>query len=263
MTFAMRVAGVGLVGPGLVDWASARDILAGRAAYAFQPTVLPSPDVLPATERRRAGRSVRVALGAGLAAVRDAGCEARDLVSIFGSSGGDGDTLDAICDTLASNDRELSPTRFHNSVHNAPAGYWGIATGAMQASDTIAAFDATFAAGLVEATARLATDPSQALLLVCYDAPYPEPLRTVRPILDAFGVGLVLTAGTAGAGPRITVEISSLAAIPMDVAGLEAVRCSIPAARSLPLLACLARGAADEASVEYLEGTSLRVRILP
>ena len=263
MTFAMRVAGVGVIGPGLADWATTREILAGRTPYAFQPTVLPSPDVLPATERRRAGRSVRLALGAGLAAVRDAGCEARYLVSIFGSSGGDGDTLDAICDTLASDDRELSPTRFHNSVHNAPAGYWGIATGAMHASDTIAAFDATFAASLVEATARLATDPSQALLLVCYDAPYPEPLHAVRPILDAFGVGLVLTAGTAATGPRITVEISARPAEPMDDAALEAVRRAIPAARSLPLLACIARSEAGEASVEYLEGTSLRVRVLP
>ena len=260
MTLAVHIAGVGLVGPGLDGWTSAREILAGRAAYERRPTTVPSPEVLPATERRRAGKAVRVALGAGLAAAADAGLEARDLVSIFASSGGDGDTLHAICESLASDDRELSPTRFHNSVHNAPAGYWGIATGAMQPSDTIAAFDATFGAGLLEAAARLAADPSRPVLLIAYDAPYPQPLLDVRPILDSFGVGLVLTSDR---GPRIEVAVSAGSAAPMDEAALEAVHRGIPAARSLPLLRLLARGVAGDVQVEYLDGRRLDVRFTP
>jgi len=31
-----------------------------------------------------------------------------------------------------------------------------------------------------------------AVLLVAYDTDYPEPLRSVRPLPDTFGVGLVL-----------------------------------------------------------------------
>src|SRR4051812_6400043 len=149
MSLAVRIAGVGLVGPGIDGWSRGREILAGRLPYSPTATVIPSPDILPPTERRRAGKSVRIALAAGLQAAADAHLEARDLVSIFASSGGDGETLHAICESLASDDRELSPTRFHNSVHNAPAGYWGIATGSMHPSDTVAAFDASFAAGLL------------------------------------------------------------------------------------------------------------------
>ena len=39
-----------------------------------------------------------------------------------------GQVIHEICEALATDEREVSPTRFHNSVHNASAGYWGIAT---------------------------------------------------------------------------------------------------------------------------------------
>ena len=50
----------------------------------------------------------------------------------------------------------ISPTRFHNSVHNAAAGYWTIGAGCMQATTALSAYDATFAEGLLEALAQLA-----------------------------------------------------------------------------------------------------------
>lgn len=257
----MRVLGVGLVGPGLADWASGREILAGRAPHVPAPTVLPSPEALPATERRRAGKSVRVALGAGLAAAAAANRAPRGLASIFASSGGDGDTMHHICETLATGDRLISPTRFHNSVHNAPAGYWGIATGAMAPSDTLAAFDGSFAAGLIEAAARLAVAPHAELVLVAYDAPYPEPLQSVRPIGDAFGLGLVL--GAAGDGPGLRVRLEPGTPDTLDDPGLEHLRRTIPAARSLPLLAALAAGRTGSVRIEYLEGTALVVDCTP
>ena len=55
MTLTARVLGVGLAGPGLAGWRESRDALAGRAAHVHAATVIPSPDALPATERRRAG----------------------------------------------------------------------------------------------------------------------------------------------------------------------------------------------------------------
>ena len=261
MTLAARIRGVGLVGPGWSSWAEAREVLAGRAAYAPRPTAAPAPDALPATERRRAGKSVRIALGAGLAAAAEAGLAPKDLAAIFASSGGDGDTLHEICETLATDDRAISPTRFHNSVHNAPAGYWGIATGAMKPSDTIAAYDATFAAGLLEATARIAADPASPLLLVAYDAPYPEPLSRTRPIADTFGLALVLDGGKSG--PRLGVQLASEPATAMDDAALETLRRGIPAARALPLMALLARQQAGRVAIEYLDGRTLVVEYAP
>jgi hypothetical protein len=262
MKLAARVEGVGLVGPGIAGWREARPILAGKARYEPQRTVVPTPDALPPVERRRAGKCVRVALAAGLAAAEDAGRAPKDMAAIFTSSTGDGEILHAICETLASEDRQISPTRFHNSVHNAPAGYWGIATGAMHPSDSLGAFDATFGAGLIEALGRLAADPSAPVLLVAYDAPYPEPLFSVRPVPDAFGVGLVMSAANGGHGlATLCVEMTSRAATRLDDGPLEAMRIAIPAARSLPLLALLAGEGCGKAVIGYLDDLSLAVEV--
>jgi hypothetical protein len=261
MTLALRIRGVGLVGPGWASWEAARETLAGRAPYVPLPTVAPAPQALPATERRRAGKCVRVALGAGLAAAADAGLAARDLATIFASSGGDGDTVHEICETLASGDRSISPTRFHNSVHNAPAGYWGIATGAMKASDTVAAFDASFGAGLLEAAVRIAAAPSEPVLLVAYDAPYPHPLSEARPVADVFGVALALDG--VDAGPRIELRITQEAPSVLAEPALEQLRRGIPAARSLPLLRLLARAQPGRVALDYLDGRAIAVDLRP
>ena len=121
------VRGIGLLGPGLDDWASAASVLAGIAPYTPRATVLPPPAALPPAERRRTGAVVRLALAIGFEAISRAGVAASELPTIFSSSGGDGANCHEICVTLASGDRQLSPTRFHNSVHNAASGYWSIA----------------------------------------------------------------------------------------------------------------------------------------
>lgn len=263
MKLAALVEGVGLVGPGLAGWEASRDVLAGRLAYTPALAVIPAPEALPATERRRAGKCVRLALAAGLEAARNAGRDPRDVAAIFTSSTGDGDNLHAICEQLASEDRLISPTRFHNSVHNAPQGYWGIATGSMHAADSIAAYDASFGAGLLEAAARLAAQPSQPVLLIAYDAPYPEPLHAVRPIPDGFGIALALSSPGHGRGPRLTIEPCREPARRLDDAALEALRRAIPAARALPLLSLLACADAGEAVIDYLDGSALKVRVQP
>ena len=263
MTLAATVEGIGLVGPGLAGWSASCAVLAAGAAYAPSPTVIPMPEALPATERRRSGKTVRLALAAGLEAARMAGREARGLAAIFASSGGESENCHAICEALAGADRLISPTRFHNSVHNAAAGYWGIATGAMAPSDAIAAYDASFAAGLLEALVRLASDPAQPVLLIAYDTPYPQPLHATRPITDSFAVALVLATGEGKDGARIEATLEERAAGTMDDPALEEVRRTIPAARALPLLRALARGTPGEATLEYLDGRSLRVRVRP
>ena len=263
MTLAATVEGVGLLGPGLASWSAARAILAGHEAFAHAATVLPVPEALPATERRRAGKTVRLALGAGLEAARMAGRDAKTLAAIFSSDGGENENCHAICEALASDDRLISPTRFHNSVHNAAAGYWGIATGAMAPSDAIAAFDASFAAGLLEALVRLAADPRQPVLLIAYDTPYPEPLNGVRPIADSFAAALVLTSEDARDKPRIEARLAAHAPTALDDAGLEFVRMGIPAARGLPLLRALALDRPSSVALEYVGGQSLRVEVAP
>jgi hypothetical protein len=255
------VEGIGLIGPGLTDWTQAGAVLRGEVDYDSAACALPVPEALPSAERRRTGAAVRVALAAATAACRAAGRDASTLATVFAASGGDGDNCHTICEVLASSERFISPTRFHNSVHNAPAGYWSIAAGAAGASTSLAAYDASFAAGLLEAIVQVQVS-REPRLLVAYDTGYPEPLRAKRPIADAFAVAMVLgPAPTERASARLTVELSDAAAACCSDAALEALRRNNPAARALPLLIALAGGRSGPLVIDYLAPPQLRVHL--
>lgn len=258
---AVRLEAVGLLGPGLSSWAASAAILRGDARYEPARTVLPVPQALPSAERRRAGRVVRLVMAVGDEAVNGGGIPGRELMSVFSSSGGDGDNCHEICQTLAGPERMLSPTRFHNSVHNAPAGYWSIAHGSMRPSTSLSAYDASFSAGLLEAFCHL-VESHEALLLICYDLDYPPPLRATRPIPDALGIALLLRAVRSDAGrSTLQLRLTTEPATPLADSRLESLRRSIPAARGLPLLAQLARQQPGTVVLDYLDGLQLAVEV--
>jgi hypothetical protein len=267
VTMAAQIEGIGLLGPGLDGWTSSRALLEGRSPYIPQPTVLPTPDGLPPAERRRLGRVVKLALGVGLQATSKAGADPASLPAVFASSGGDGLNCHEICEALSLDERLISPTRFHNSVHNAAAGYWSIATGSQAASNAVCAFDASFAAGLLEAVTQVVVDQTP-VLLVAYDAPYPPPLFVKRPIPEAFGMAFVLTP-VAGSRPgdsalgRLTLSFCDSPADRMHDPALESLRASVPAARSLPLLYQLAVRKPAVVNIEYLDGRCMAVEVDP
>ncbi|NTV12027.1 MAG: beta-ketoacyl synthase chain length factor, partial [Zoogloea sp.] len=122
------------------------------------------------------------------------------------------------------------------------------------------AYDGSFAAGLLESMAQVVTGAPR-VLLIAYDVDYPEPLNTARPIPDAFGVALVLSAGR---GPRtlaqLQVETTAEPAETLAQPALEALRKTIPAARRLPLLAALAAGR-ERVVLDYLDHMRLAVRL--
>ena len=260
------VGGISVIGPGLSDWPSAAQVLRGRAAPAGDTTVIPPLTVLRPTERRRVGAVVKLALAAGLQACEAAAADPAALATVFASSGGDGANCHAICEALASDDRLISPIRFHNSVNNAASGYWGIATGATAASAIMSAFDGSFAAGLLEALVQLNTpdETDGRVLLIAYDAPYPEPLHACRPIDAPFAIGLLLS-NQPGAGSiaRLEAELSEQPADALSDEVLEGLRRCAPAARGLALLqllACLPDKGGACVHLEYQTDLSLAVR---
>src|SRR5699024_6008085 len=107
--------------------------------------------------------------------------------------------IGAICEELAHDNPALSPTKFHNSVHNAPAGYWAIAANSKQASTALGAHDSGFAAGWIEA-ALIAEDSGEPVLLVVYDRPFPAPLDAKRHLGAPFACALLLDADPAAHG---------------------------------------------------------------
>ncbi|MDR2156127.1 MAG: beta-ketoacyl synthase chain length factor [Burkholderiaceae bacterium] len=269
------VEGIGLLGPGLTDWPQARAVLTGQAPYTSAPTVLPAPERLPSAERRRASPIIKVTLAAGLQACRAAGREPSELTSVFASSGGDGNNCHQICALLAADERQISPTRFHNSVHNAACGYWSIATGATSAAQVLGAYDASFGAGLLEAMTQVAAG-GEPVLLVAGDSGYPEPLHAKRPIADTGALALVLA-------PARTPASLALLRLPLHGALAEGVPSALPAhlpeplhrlvqtmppMRGLALVAALAgvgqgRAALQTVAVEYLPPQVLQVQVLP
>ena len=187
----VQIEGIGLWAPGWPDWDSACAGLRRGDGPRTDVAARPTPGLLPPAERRRAPDPVLIACEVAAQACEAAGRDPADLCSVFTSTHGDLAITDVMCETLARAPRELSPIRFHNSVHNAPAGYWTIAAHCHAASTSISGYDASFAAGLYEAAVQAACS-GEPVLLVAYDIESKGPLAEVVPVCPAFGIALVL-----------------------------------------------------------------------
>ena len=173
-TLDIRIEGIGFWASGWPHWPAARAGLRGEL-QADPAVIKPSPGILVAAERRRAPLPVLLACEVATQACAESGHAVDSLASVFASTHGDLVITDYMCSTVASAPRELSPIKFHNSVHNAPAGYWHIATASRAPSTSLAAFDASFGAGLLEAAVQCLSSQAPVLLVAC-DLPYPAPL---------------------------------------------------------------------------------------
>ena len=249
------IEGIGFWANGLPSWQAARDFAAGGSPVADAPR-RPSPQLLAANERRRAPETVAVALEVALAACSAAGRDPASLPSVFASTHGDLAITDYMCATLAEDPRAVSPTKFHNSVHNAAAGYWTIGSGCMHASTAISAYDASFAQGLVEAIAQLA-EGAEAVLLAGYDSASAGPLAAVSASSGLLGGALVLSQGD---GPlRLRATLVDGTPPPAD-GPLSRHAAGNAMAPMLPLFEALA-GGRDAALLDAGPGRVLRVEI--
>jgi hypothetical protein len=254
------ISGIGLIAPGIPDWASGRSVLQGTQPLIAAASILPTPGLLPPAERRRASRVVKLALALGLEAAAHARADPATLATVFAASGADGHNCHALCEQLAGNDRRVSPTRFHNSVHNAAAGYWGIASRAMAPCQVLCAYDGSFGAGLLDALAQVMVEQRPVLLIV-YDSEYPSPLHEKRPVPDCAGVALLLNPTVDACLARISVAASKSPADTLSEPALETLRTAVPAMRVLPLLTALARRQAGTVTLDYLAQMQLAVTV--
>ncbi len=251
----VAIAGVGLLGPGLLGWKASQAVLRGERTYQAAPLDLVAPPILSARERRRSGPTVRMALTVAAEATAQAGLPADQLASVFGSSNGSGHEVHKILEALATPEMLVSPTHFHNSVHNAAVGYWCIATSCHQPSTSIAGQDFTFPAALLKAAAQVQTE-ARPVLLALFDVPMPEPLHQKRPIFESFAAAFVLCpAGHAAARAELSLSWQADGS-PRDISSpgipeLEDLWRGNPAARCLPLLEALALERSGRLSLLY------------
>ena len=141
------ITGAGIWSQGFGNWAEFQAVLAGNEVESGGAL---KPELIPARERRRAPAAVKMAVEVMDQACRMADIDPTDVATVFGSGMGDMQITDYICRTLADAPRMVSPTKFHNSVHNASTGYWSIATGSHFAANAISAYADTVAASLLE-----------------------------------------------------------------------------------------------------------------
>jgi hypothetical protein len=151
----------------------------------------------------------------------------------------------------------------------------------MQPYQVLCAFDATFAAALLEAATQAHADQSPVLMLA-FDSEYPEPLFTCRPIPDVGGIGFVVspirtpraraalhleleTASSEESSPYRDQHARVSAAGTTAVAGMSLadISRSIPALAGLPLLSALAKGHLAKVRLPYLSGQTVAVEVQP
>ena len=259
------VRSVSVWGPGLRGWAASQPILAGVHDYVASEANPPLPTLLSATERRRTGLAARLALSVAQQASEMARIAPGAIPSIFATANGDGAVVHSILEALAA-EQPVSPTLFHNSVHNTAAGYWSIATGSQQATNCVACHDGTAAAALLKAMAEVQTE-CRPLLLCIYEAPFPAPLNASRLTFGSFGAGFVLTPESGDCDlARLSVRYDATMS-PSDsemprLTFLRDLARGNPAARTLRLLESLALGVADEFWMALLDGR-VEVRVRP
>lgn len=253
---------IGLASPGLHNWQSSQPVLCGAD---YTPVALDKykPTQLPANEARRATELVRMAFRICEEVLADGSTTLQDCASVFASSGGDFPILDQICRSLCEPERLISPTQFHNSVHNSAAGYWSIATGSRQTSTSLSAHDDSFAAGLLEAMC-LCQDEQRQTLLAVYDIKTTTPISEKRNIPVEFGVALLLSPKPSA---RSMVELrlslsSNTSAATQAGSQLENLRNANPAARSLPLLELVAQKRSGTVIFNMLNQNNVQLEVV-
>jgi hypothetical protein len=253
----LGLAGIGAWTRGAPDWASLRALLRGESGPREDAPARPAAGILPSGERRRAPESVLLAAEIAGQACTAAQREAGSLPCVFASTHGELSITDYMCATLASAPQELSPTKFHNSVHNAPAGYWTIAAQCTAGSSAVTGYHASFGAGLLEAAALALADETP-VLFAAYDIGSSGPLAEMTGTTRAFGTALVLappsdalpwlSIATHGAGAAVTPAPAAVAELANDnplnahalaflaaLAGAAPPRLTLPAASGLML----------------------------
>lgn len=258
------IGGIGARMQGAPDWPTLRSVLRGEASCIDDAPGKPAASALPAAERRRAPDGVRLAAEVAAQACAMAGCDPATLPCVFASTQGELAITDYVCETLARAPLELSPTKFHNSVLNAPAGYWTIATGCTAASSATTAHLCSFAAGLLEAISFACAENTPVLFASC-DVPSTGPLATMTRTTLAFGVAFVLLPlPLTGVRLAWSLHHGNATRLPPIAPPLQAVAGDNPAnAHALALLSALANGGASALSLPLSKGLSLDMEITP
>lgn len=169
------LAGVGIWSEAFSGWEQFCTVIAGEAVEV--DTKLQSELISP-RERRRAPQFVKMAVEVMDEACRMAQVERESVATVFASGMGDMQITDYMCRTLATMPRTLSPTKFHNSVHNAATGYWSIATDSNAPANAVSGYEHSASVALLEGAIQ-AVEENIPVLVAVQEAAAPMPFKSV------------------------------------------------------------------------------------
>lgn len=256
------INGLSIIAPGMVEPEKTLTILRGEQQWCAEPLPKLVPSMLPKNERRRTTPVIKIALQT-VQPLLHLNDDLDEMVTVFASSDGDLGIDDKICQALAMEEKVVSPTQFHNSVHNAPAGYWAIAASMRGASVSLSAGNATFAAGLVDSITQVVSEQRNTFL-IAYDVVAPEPLNAARHF--DYSLGIALRLGVKSEPENLGYIRFSLDDVENKVStcknpSLEPLRKGNPIGSGLPLIEALARKSSSSIILPYVMGKRLQIEV--
>jgi hypothetical protein len=206
-----------------------------------------------------------VALEVAARACEMSGRDPKTMPSVFASTHGDLAISDYMSSTLAKTPLLTSPTKFHNSVHNAAAGYWTIGTGCLKPYTSVSGYYFTFAEGLLEAVSQALTE-GEPVLYVAFDIEAKGPVATMQPSVGVLAGALVISpAASDRAVAQFTFDVKQdPMARPTQARAENAALVEGNAiSNALPFFEALADGAPREVVQALAPQLSLRLQLAP
>lgn len=266
-TLRCSIKAVGGWGQNYTNWEELIELLTTGSTLENTATS-PKPEIIPANERRRAPLPVKLAVESSWQATQSAGLDPKDLNCVFVSGLGDTQLTDYMCKVLATENMQLSPTKFHNSVHNAAAGYWTISTGCMKAANSVAGFNDSVSLALLEAITQC-TQENIPVLITFYDAPSSEILKPLLKNEQSFSASLIIEPVLAPNPSNSNNTVLELEVLSQPTtwpilnleASLEKNYQQNPVARILAVLKVLAANTSESVLLPLSTETSLQLTI--
>jgi hypothetical protein len=164
------------------------------------------PELIPARERRRAPHFVKMAIEVMDQACTMAGIDRSSVATVFGSGMGDMQITDYMCRTLATMPRTISPTKFHNSVHNAATGYWSIATESHAPASAVSGYAHSSSIAMLEGATQ-AMEENIPVLVTVQEGAAPTPFKSIYDCDRPLAVSLLFTPPGMGPSPFCELQV--------------------------------------------------------
>lgn len=206
----------------------------------------PKPTLLPPLLRRRTSLLTRAVAEVLDRLATETGVDLGTVPMIHASSLGEIGTTVGLLAMMQQGDGAVSPTRFHNSVHNTAGGYVSIAAGNRALSTAVAAGPQTVAAGLLEACGVIHAGSPEVVVVVAEEG---LPVALGGPDYESLAVAFHLAA-EAGAPQHLHLDAPRIRSVP-DVPSIPLPLAANPCVPAWALADAIGSGRPGPVALEH------------